>query len=247
MTSPSEPNAEPPAQSGISLRELTAAFAQAMGFGRRRSAEEQPAEPADKAAAVAPEPPPTAVTAEVPPAAEPVDPCPISPQTILEALLFVGNRDAQPITAAQAAELMRGVEAREIGDLVDRLNRRYTERGCPYYVISEGAGYRLTLRKSFASLRDRFYGRIREARLSQAAVDVLAIVAYRQPITAEQVRQLRGKPSGRLLSQLVRRGLLRVQRGEAPPRKLQYSTDSRFLELFSLESLDDLPQSEEPA
>jgi segregation and condensation protein B len=104
----------------------------------------------------------------------------------------------------------------------------------------------LTLRKSFASLRDQFYGRIREARLSQAAVDVLAIVAYRQPITAEQVRALRDKPSGRLLSQLVRRGLLRVERGEAPPHKLQYATAPRFLELFGLGSLEDLPQSEDP-
>lgn len=248
MSSPSQPNAEPPAQSGISLRELTAAFAQAMGFGRSQPVEAEPgtADSATPVAETAETTPPAAV-AEAGPVAESTDTCPVSPQTILEALLFVGNRDGLPITARQAAELMRGVETGEIGDLVDALNQRYASRGCPYHIVDEDAGYRLTLHKSFTSLRDRFYGRIREARLSQAAVDVLAIVAYRQPISAEQIRQLRGKPSGRLLSQLVRRGLLRVQRGESPPRKLLYSTDSRFLELFGLDSLDDLPQSEEPA
>jgi segregation and condensation protein B len=250
MSTESQPNSEPPAQAGISLRELTAAFAQAMGFGRAKPAEGEVAEPEAHATADAqppaetPDAPPAVADAELGVAA--ADACPIGPQTILEALLFVGNRDGQPLTAGQAAELMRGVELGEVGELVDGLNRRYGQGGCPYHVIDEGAGYRLTLRKSFASLRDRFYGRIRETRLSQAAVDVLAIVAYRQPITAEQVRRLRDKPSGRILSQLVRRGLLRVERGEAPPHKLQYSTAPRFLELFGLESLDDLPQSEEP-
>lgn len=250
MSTESQPNPEPSAQAGISLRELTAAFAQAMGFGRAKPAEAEAAqaEPSPTTEGQPPAEPEDAptVVAEAERDVEATDTCPISPQTILEALLFVGNRDGQPLAARNAAELMRGVELGEIGELVDRLNRRYAQRGCPYHVIDEGAGYRLTLRKSFASLRDRFYGRIREARLSQAAVDVLAIVAYRQPITAEQVRTLRDKPSGRLLSQLVRRGLLRVERAAAPPHKLQYSTAPRFLELFGLGSLEDLPQSEDP-
>jgi len=241
MSSESQSNSEPAAQSGISLRALTAAFAQAMGF-RRAAPVEEPKEPTaaevDSQAVAEAAPPPAP--------AQPIDVCPVSPQTILEALLFVGNRDSQPLTARQAAELMRGVEPGEIGGLVDRLNQRYQERGCPYHVIDEGPGYRLTLRKSFGPLRERFYGRIRETRLSQAAIDVLAIVAYRQPITADRVRELRDKPSGRLLSQLVRLGLLRVERGEAPAGKLQYATAPRFLELFGLESVDDLPQSEEP-
>jgi segregation and condensation protein B len=239
MVPESQPNPEPAAPSGISLRELTAAFAQALGF--RRATPEPAAPVAEAVAPRTPEAEPTPVPAE------PVDPCPISPQSILEALLFVGNRDAQPLTARQAAELMRGVKPGEIGELVDRLNARYNERGCPYQVINEGPGYRLTLRKSFASLRDRFYGRIREARLSQAAIDVLAIVAYRQPIAADEVRRLRDKPSGRLLSQLVRRGLLCVEREDAAPHKLRYHTTDRFLDLFGLGSLDDLPQSEEPS
>jgi segregation and condensation protein B len=94
-------------------------------------------------------------------------------------------------------------------------------------------------------LRDRFYGRVRDARLSRAAVDVLAIVAYRQPVTARQIAELRGRPSGRLLAQLVRRRLLRVHRPAGPRAPAEYQTADRFLELFGLGSVDDLPQSED--
>ena len=101
------------------------------------------------------------------------------------------------------------------------------------------------LREAFHPLRNRFYGRIRQARLSQAAIDVLAIVAYHQPLTSEQISRLRGKPSGHVLAQLVRRGLLRIERQQTERRTAQYFTTDRFLRLFSLEGLDDLPQSED--
>jgi segregation and condensation protein B len=160
-------------------------------------------------------------------------------------MLFVGNRGNQPLTAQQASELMRGVQPGEIPGLVDALNHRYETAGCPYQIVSDRSGYRMTLRKVFSVLRDRFYGRIREARLSQAAVDVLAIVSYRQPITAQEIAQLRGRPSGRLLSQLVRRKLLQLQRPEGRQGLAQYRTADRFLELFGLQGLEDLPQSED--
>jgi segregation and condensation protein B len=118
-------------------------------------------------------------------------------------MLFVGDRDNRPLTAARAAELMRGVDAGEIHGLVQELNRRYKQSGCPYFVAEDSDGYRITLRKPFHPLREQFYGRVREARLSQAAIDVLAIVAYQQPLSAEQISAVRGTPSSAVLSQLV--------------------------------------------
>jgi segregation and condensation protein B len=141
---------------------------------------------------------------------------------------------------------MRDVGVDEIPSLVDELNRRYDEDGAPYQIVGEGDGYRLTLRREFHSLRNRFYGRVREARLSQAAIDVLALVAYQQPLTSEKIHRLRGKPSSHILSHLVRRGLLRIERPEAKRRTPHYYTTDRFLRLFNLQSLDDLPRSEEP-
>ena len=102
-----------------------------------------------------------------------------------------------------------------------------------------------TLRDEYAPLRDKFYGRIKEARLSQAAVDVLAIVAYRQPLTRDQIDTLRGKPSSGVLAQLVRRGLLRIERPQDAPRRPQFYTTDRFLQLFGLQSLVELPRSQD--
>jgi segregation and condensation protein B len=140
---------------------------------------------------------------------------------------------------------MRDVAAEEIPSLVEELNGRYAADNCPYHIISEGEGYRLTLSNSYSALRNKFYGRIREARLSQAAIDVLAVVAYRQPLTSDQVSRLRGKPSSHILIHLVRRGLLRIQRSENKRHTPHYYTTDRFLRLFNLETLDDLPRSEE--
>ena len=71
------------------------------------------------------------------------DACPINPRTILEAMLFVGNRDNEPLSPRRAAELMRDVEADEIPSLVAELNRRYDGDGLPYHIVGEGDGYRL--------------------------------------------------------------------------------------------------------
>ena len=159
-------------------------------------------------------------------------------------MLFVGSPDGQALTPQRAAELMRGVEPGEIAALVDQLNGRYAAGACPYRIVMEQGGYRLTLRKPFQRVRDQFERRLREARLSLAAINVLAIVAYRQPISGEEVGGLRGKPSGAILGQLVRRGLLRVERKEGE-RTPYYRTAERFLKLFSLRDLRDLPQSED--
>jgi segregation and condensation protein B len=158
-------------------------------------------------------------------------------------MLFVGSPDNEPLTSQQVASLMRGVRPQEVAELVEQLNARYQGEGCPYHVCSVGSGYRLLLRDEYASLRDKFYGRVREARLSQPALDVLAVVAYRQPLTRQEVDELRGHPSGAILSQLVRRQLLRIERPEDNPRQVRYFTTDRFLDLFGLEGLAELPQT----
>jgi segregation and condensation protein B len=233
-------------EQGISLDELTEAFAEVMAAG----AGTEPLLPDGETAT----PPTEGLPAEQP--AESLAPgeeasggedgaCEICPRSILEAMLFVGNRDDRPLSATRAAELLRGVQPEEIPALVDELNQRYLANGCPYCISHDGSGYRLVLRGVYHRLRNRLYGRIREARLSQAAVDVLAIVAYQQPLSGEQVSRLRGKPSSQVLRQLVRRGLLRLERREPQRQKPSYFTTDRFLRLFGMKSLEDLPRSEE--
>ena len=171
--------------------------------------------------------------------------CEVTPLTILEAILFVGRPGDDPLTSEQIASLMRGVRPAEVDEMVAELNSVYGQERCPYEIQSVGAGYQLVLRPEFAPLRDVFYGRIREARLSQSAVDVLAVVAYHQPVTQEEIDRVRSKPSGAILSQLVRRDLLAVERPAEKKAKPRYRTTDRFLSLFGLADLSELPQSQD--
>ena len=225
---PSDRAASAPAADvpGISLDELNAAMAQLLSAG------EDPYSPG------APESP---LAAALAPAAGDST-CPVSPETILEAMLFVGGSGV--VTAENVAGLMRGVRPAEIDAAVRTLNRQYAARRCPYRIESVGSGYRLILTPAYAGLREKVFGKTRQARLSQAAIEVLAAVAYHEPITAEQVARLRGTASGSILSQLVRRGLLKVERHEGQ-RSARYLTTPRFLELFRLGSLQDLPRSQD--
>jgi segregation and condensation protein B len=246
MSNLPEPPSDEPREEEISLRGLSEAFSQALG----RAAEDTLSAEGDVAGADAsPAGDESVETLEHSPEIDdevPADAaCPVSPRSILEAMLFVDNRDNRPLDARQASELMRGVEPGEIPSLIAELNRDYLANDRPYRIVSEGSGYRLTLRRRYHPLRDKFYGRVREARLSQAAIDVLAIVAYEQPLSADEVNRLRGKPSNHVLAQLVRRQLLRIERPPAKTAKPLYHTTDRFLDLFGLERIEDLPQSED--
>ena len=167
----------------------------------------------------------------------------VTPKCILEAILFVGHPTGEPLISERIAALMRGVRPAEIDDLVRELNDEYAAAGAAYAIESVGPGYKLSLRPQFSQLRDTFHGRIRQARLSQAAIDILAIVGYHQPVAAEEINRLRGKPSEAILSQLVRRDLLTIEPQGEKKAKPKYRTTGRFLDLFGLEDLSELPKS----
>jgi segregation and condensation protein B len=176
---------------------------------------------------------------EQPPAPLPPVPPPVA--RVVEALLFVGGA---PLTAMRACETIRGLSEGQFLQAIDCLNRDYRLQGRPYAILSRNAGYILALRPRFREVVERLHGGQREARLSPAAIDALALVAYRQPVTKQEIDGLRGAESGALLRQLVRRGLVAViQRADAQQREVSYGTTQRFLDLFHLRSLDDLPQT----
>ena len=231
-----------PDDTGISLDELSQAYAALLKKGsdpypeQTESGSEQPA--AEELSGLM-EAQTVAEQGERP------ETCEVTPRTILEAILFVGHPTGEPLTSERIAGLMRGVRPAEIDDLVVELNAEYAREGAPYEILSVGPGYLLALRSEFAALRDAFYGRVREARLSQSAIDVLAIVAYHQPLPADEIDRLRGRPSGAILSQLVRRDLLCLERPADKKKKVEYRTTSRFLDLFGLEGLAELPRSQD--
>ena len=140
---------------------------------------------------------------------------------------------------------MRGVSPAEVDTAVAELNTLYDADATPYRIDHSHGGYQLVLRDEFERMRDKFYGRVREARLSPAAIEVLSIVAYNQPVSAPQIDELRGSACGGALATLVRRRLLRLERSEDRESAPCYRTTDRFLRLFGLESLSALPRSEE--
>ena len=160
---------------------------------------------------------------------------------IIEALLFIGGT---PLTASRACEAIRGLTEDQFQEAIDALTQAYRRQARPYLVMPRGQGFILSLQPRYQSIADKLQGSLREARLSTAAVDVLALVAYRQPITKPEIDALRGMESGSILRQLVRRGLIQVvPRDGASARDVSYGTTPRFLELFDLQSLDDLPHT----
>ncbi len=222
---------------GTSLDELSGAYAELMHAGDDpySASTESDSAVMPEEAPVIPEPISVAVSAE--------QEAELSPRSILEAMLFVGDPNGQPLVAAQVAKMMRGVSVQEIDDLISDLNRAYQEAGSVYEIRRQDAGYVMALRDQYDGLRERFYGRVRETKLSQVAIDVLAVVAYNQGISRQEIDAMRDQSSGSVLSQLVRRQMLRLERTEEKPRKTIYFTTDRFLQVFGLEDIEDLPQA----
>ncbi len=168
----------------------------------------------------------------------------VSPTAVVEAALFVGHPENQALTPQQLASLMRGVTAEEIESSVAELNTAYERSNSAIRIEKVDAGYRMGLVSQVDSVRTSFYGKVREARLNQAAIDVLALIAYQPGTTALLLDQQRGKGSAGVAAQLVRRKLVELRREtDSEGRKVQrYYPTPRFLKLFGLNDLADLPQ-----
>jgi segregation and condensation protein B len=157
----------------------------------------------------------------------------------LEAVLFLARTPLALRKLAQLANLTDGTEART---LIRTLQERYDNRGCAFQVAQVAGGYQLLSRREFAPwLRPQGSGE-REIRLSPPALETLAVVAYRQPVLRAEVEAIRGVACGEILRQLMDRDLLRIAgRSEELGRPLRYGTTKRFLEVFGLSNLDQLP------
>ncbi len=222
-----------PKESPLSLNRLREAFATMLGEGKSSANEHGPkTEKTDGSARSR-----SASTAL----------CEINPRSVIEAMLFVGRPDNGSFSARELAAAMRGVSPAEIEAAVHELNAAYDADQAPYAIEGTNAGYRLVLRNEFQRMRDKFYGTVREAKLSPAALEVLSIIAYNQPVSAERINELRNAPNGTAISTLVRRKIVRLDRPSEAGGSPRYSTTERFLKLFDLESLEALPRSEELA
>jgi len=156
----------------------------------------------------------------------------------LEALLFVSDEPLADSVLAQALDIDR----RAAAALCDRLQRELEDRGSGLVLRNVAGGWRLYTHPDSAPVVERFVLSSRQARLTKASLETLAIVAYKQPVTRHQVSGIRGVNSDGVLRALTDRGLIEeAGREDAPGRPVLYATTPGFLERLGLPSLTSLP------
>ena len=164
----------------------------------------------------------------------------ITTETVVEALLF--STDA-PLPAAKIAQLLGTGDAADVRRHIDTLNKRYEQWSASFRIESIAKGYRMLTLPAYNHWLSKLHKARAESRLSQAALETLAIIAYRQPVLRAAIESIRGVAVGDVLVRLREMNLVRiVGRAEEIGRPLLYGTTAKFLEVFGLASLNDLPK-----
>ena len=167
---------------------------------------------------------------------------PLSPKAALEALLLVSSDPVSASALAQALDIAPG----EAASLLAELKVEYEETNCGFQLREVAGGWRLFTHPAFHEQVEAFVLSWDTQKLSQAALETLAVIAYHQPATREQVRGIRGVNSDGVISSLVDKGLVReLGRDAEHGQAILYGTTNAFLEKFGLRSLKDLPDLEQ--
>jgi len=162
---------------------------------------------------------------------------------IVEALLFASDA---PLSAADLARVDDRLDEDTVTAVIEELRAEYDRGERSFQVVEVAGGYQLLTRPEFEVVLDRFQTVPQTSRLSMPALEVLAIVAYRQPLGRAEIEEIRGVQSSAVLRTLQDRDLIEpVGRGEGLGRPLLYGTTRKFLEHFGFRSLEDLPRPDE--
>ena len=161
-------------------------------------------------------------------------------RSVVEAILFASN---EPLEASKIARVAGAGDARQVRKLIEELNSEYSERGSAYHIEQIAGGYVMLTLPEYNDWLKQLLRTRQESKLSQAALETLAIVAYKQPVMRVTVEAIRGVAAGDMIRNLMEKGLVRiVGRAQMLGRPLLYGTTRKFLEVFALNSLLDLPK-----
>ena len=161
----------------------------------------------------------------------------------VEALLIASER---PLTEGRIAEVIgisgKGV-AKQVVAAIEELNSHYVKTGRAFRAERLAGGWQILTSSVFGPVLHRLHTERQQAKLSQPALETLAIIAYRQPIMRAEIEAIRGVASGEVLRGLMERRLVKiVGRAEELGRPMLYGTTKEFLKVFGLSGMDDLPQ-----
>jgi len=171
-------------------------------------------------------------------------------KNIIEALIFSSD---EPLTNAEIIKAIKGIDGEDsdissddINSAVDSLNQEYETSGRAVKIVKIAGGYLFATREEYAKYIGYLSSEKTKRRLSQAALETLAIIAYKQPITKPELESIRGVNSDYILATLLDKKLITISgRAETIGRPLLYTTTDEFLKYFGLNSLSDLPKPRE--
>jgi segregation and condensation protein B len=162
---------------------------------------------------------------------------------IIESLLFASEA---PLSAADLSRVDERLDEDTVEAVVEELRAEYELSERSFQIYEVAGGYQLLTRPEFVSVLERYDSVPQPSRLSAPALEVLAIIAYRQPLERAEIEDIRGVGSSGVLRTLQERGLIEpVARGEGLGRPLLYGTTKKFLEHCGFRSLEDLPRPDE--
>ena len=162
---------------------------------------------------------------------------------IIEALLFTSEK---PITIEQIKEVLEDIETKDIRNAVLELKAEYETLGRSFKIFEVAGGFQMVTEPAFAEYLKKFYRAKSKDKLTKQALETLAIIAYRQPITKAEIEDIRGVNVDGVVETLGDRLMIRVVgRKDAPGRPILYGTSKEFLERFGLSSLNELPKLSE--
>ena len=160
---------------------------------------------------------------------------------IIEALIFASEG---PISVKQLCEILTEFSPSEIEGTLDELVKAYNEGA--FFIKKVGGGYQFTTCPELSPYLDRMYEHKVKTRLSRAALETLAIIAFRQPISKVEISAIRGVNSDGVIKNLLERQLIKLSgRDSGPGRSLLFSTAPKFLQYFALNDISDLPRPRE--
>ena len=164
---------------------------------------------------------------------------------ILEALIFIS---VEPLTLDRIKEVLADKSEEELRQALDELAQEYSQPGRGIRLQSAAGGYLFITRPEYDPWVRHLLQIERKSRLSRAAVETLAVIAYHQPITQAEIQAIRGVDSSSAVHTLLEKKLVKISgRKKAPGRPLLYKTTDRFLTYFGLNDLSELPSVEEMA
>ncbi len=163
-------------------------------------------------------------------------------ESVVEAVLFTSD---EPLSTARLAEIV-GTNAKQLRRHIDDLNEKYKSQNNTFRIEQIAGGYQMLTLSVYSHWLKKLIRSREDSKLSQPALETLAIISYKQPIMRADIEAIRGVAAGEMIRNLMHKGLVKiVGRAEVLGRPLLYGTTKRFLEVFGLNSLKDLPKVEE--